>query len=467
MRRLLPSDVGRLCMRNWRFPRHLQRLEAECLRLLDDPECNRLLVSQPMRHGKSFYAVWAFVVAYLLSRPSHQVIIATYGKSFSGEWSRKIQNTIRDYGRRLTGVTLGRTKREDFADFAVANGDGGGGTLRTASPGTAIAGKGAHLIVADDLVRDMKEAASPSRRNALTTWVNSELLSRLEPGGKVLSIMSRRHPDDQLGRWLAQNPELPPHEQWHQLTMPAIDGEGNALWPERFPLSKLLDIKRRYELDGQSYLWSCLYQQDPRGDNSLIEWPESYFAGIEYDELPPDLPRRFRLLSLDPSKGAGDRTGDYSAWCDALVDGTARMGLWVEPHLHVLSTEAVEDYTVGLLARNHYDALVVECNGFQELIADNVVRKCQAKGVRCPLYKRTSTENKEVRIRLGLGPPLAQGRMRLCSRSPSCRLALNQLREFPSASHDDFPDAADLCLGLLDYLLGQDRGGDEHTVYVA
>jgi hypothetical protein len=83
-----------------------------------------------------------------------------------------------------------------------------------------------------------------------------------------------------------------------------------------------------------------------------------------------------------------------------------------------MPAESVEDYTVDLLARGHYDGLVVECNGFQELIADNVIRKCQQRGVRCPLFKRTSTENKEVRIRLGLGPPLAQGRVRLCSAEP-------------------------------------------------
>lgn len=464
--RLLPSTVGRRCVRGFAFPEHLQALERHCLRLIDDPDYNRLIVEMPIRHGKSWYCSHAFAAWYLLTRPSHQVIIATYGRDFSGEWARKIQNTIRDYGRRLTGVTLGRVSRQDHTTFTnLMKGNSEGGCLRTASPGSGIAGKGAHLIIADDLVKDMREAANPSRRNALTTWVNSELLARLEPGGKVLAVMSRRHPDDQSGRWLSQNAELPPRSQWHRLTMPAIDDAGRALWPERWPVEQLRDVERRYELDGQSYLWHSLYQQDPRENATLMEWPEHYWAAVGYDELPPNLPARFRLLSLDPSKGAGDRTGDYSAWSDVTVDATPAMGLWVQPHLHVLSTEAVEDYTVELLRRNGYHALVVECNGFQELIADNVLRKCLALGIACPLFKRTSTENKEVRIRLGLGPPLAQGRVRLCSRSPSYRLALSQLREFPSASHDDFPDSLNLCLDLLDYLLSG-RGREDETVYV-
>lgn len=451
MARLLPSDVGRLTMRQWAFPRHLRAMEDACLRLVSDPDYNRLLIEMPVRHGKSTYGVWAFVTWYLLTRPSRQVIVSTYGKDFSGEWSRKVQNTVRDYGKRLTGVTLGRTRRQDFADFTVSHGSGGGGSLRTASPGSGIAGKGAHFICCDDLVRDMREAASPSRRNALSTWVNAELLSRLEPSGKVLAIMSRRHPDDMSGRWLAQNPDLPPHQRWHRLTLPAIGDDGAALWPERYDLAKLLDIKRRYELDGQSYLWSSLYQQDPRGDSTLIEWPDAYFSGIEYDELPPSLPVWKRVLALDPSKGKGDRSGDYSSLCDVTVD--TGMNLWVDPWLRVLPTEAVEDHVVEVLAAGGVDALLVETNGFQELVAENIVRKCQARRVACPLFRKASVENKEVRIRLALGPLLEQRRVRLRARSSSYRLALAQLREFPSASHDDFPDSLCLAVDLVNYLL--------------
>lgn len=454
-RTLLPSVVGRKCMRDFAFPPHLQALERACLRLVDDPGFNRLLVEMPVRHGKSVYCSWAFATWYLLTRPSRQLIITTYGKSFSAEWSRKIQNTVRDYGKRLTGVTLGRTKREDFADFVVTCGSGGGGSLRTASPGTAIAGKGADLILVDDLVKDVREAVSPTRRASLDRWVNSELLTRLEPGGKLLCVMSRRHEDDQSGRFLAQNADLPADQQWHRITMPAIGEDGAALWPGRWPLDKLEAEKARFELAGMSWLWSCLYQQDPRGDSSIVEWPAHYFEAIGYDELPPSLPVRWRLLSLDPSKGRSDRPGDYSALCDGVIDRDAIM--WVDPWLRILPTEAVEDEVVGRLGRGRYDALIVETNGFQSLIAQNIVRKCHARGIPCPMHTRDSTENKEVRIRLGLGPLLEQKRIRLRVRSSSYRLALSQLREFPSAAHDDFPDSLNLMCDLINKLLKGNR----------
>lgn len=181
------------------------------------------------------------------------------------------------------------------------------------------------------------------------------------------------------------------------------------------------------------------------------EWPAWYFDGIGYDELPPSLPIRFRLLALDPSKGRSDRVGDFSSLADVIIDTSACA--WVDPWLRVLSVEAVEDEVVGRLERGRYDAVIVECNGFQELIADNIVRKCAARGIPCPMHKKTSTENKEVRIRLGLGPVLAQKRVRLRTASSSYRLALQQLREFPSAAHDDFPDSLALAFDLVNFLV--------------
>jgi predicted phage terminase large subunit-like protein len=452
--RFLPSDVGRLTARWWRFPRHLRAVESQAMRLVDDPEYNRAVVSLAVRHGKSSYCSWAFPVWYLLTHPNRKIILASYDKKHANEWAVKVRNTIAAYGRRLTGVGLGDVQTQEYFTLAPPH----TGELRTTSPGSGVAGKGAHLIIPDDLIKDAKEAANPSRRHALTTWVNSELLTRLEPGGKVLAVLSRRHVDDQVGRWLAQNPELEPSERWHELRLPALALEddplgrapGEALWPERFSVERLLKIKRRYELDGQSWLFDSLYQQDPRGDSTLIEWPEAYFDGIGYDELPAFTPR-LRVLALDPSKGARDRTGDYSAWSDVTLAPDA--SLWVYPHLKLMPTESVEDYTVELLSRRRYDAVIGECNNFQETVIDNVVKKCRAKGVPCPMHKKTNLEDKKVRIRLGVGPLLAQHRVRICAQSPSYRLALAQMREFPTGAHEDFPDSLNLAVDLIEYLL--------------
>lgn len=456
----LPSTLARLTVRDWQFPPHLQALERACLRLLTDPTCNRLIVEMPVRHGKSHYCSWILPAWFLLLWPDRQVILSTYQSTFAAEWSHRVQGTVRDYGPQLTGAGLGEIRRRDRWTTNAA-----GGGFRTSSPGSGVAGKGADLIIADDLVKDQKEVGNPARRHSLDTWCNAELLARLEPQGKVLVVMSRRHPDDQSGRFLAQNTDLPPAQRWHVIRMPAISEEGSALWPDRYSLEQLLAIKRRYELAGMSYLWSCLFQQDPTGDTSLVEWPAAWFDGLLYDELPPGLPIRWRLLTLDPSKGKDAKRGDYSSWSDLTVDGQGTR--WVTPTLLVAPTSQIEEHTVELLRAIPYDALLVECNGFQEAVADNIVARAQASGVRCPLLKHYSSENKTVRIRLDLTPQLAQGRIRINGRSPQAALALGQLREFPTASHDDFPDSLSMGERLIRWLeSGQQEANEAESEVV-
>lgn len=443
----LPSTLASLTIRDWQFPAHLKRLERACLRLVTDPSYNRLIVELPLRHGKSHYCSWVFPAWFLLLHPDAQVILATYQATFAGEWANKVLGTVRDYGPQLTGVDLGDIRRRDHFTLSRPY----KGQLRTASPSGGVAGKGADLIVADDLVRDMKEVSNPARRHSLDTWCNGELLARLEPAGKVLVVMSRRHPDDQSGRFLSQNPELPPGQRWHVVRMPAIDEAGNALWPERYSLDRLLAIKRRFELAGMSYLWDSLYQQEPKGDATLVEWPEEWFDGVLYDELPPDLPVRLQILALDPSKGSNAKRGDYASFSDIILD---RAGvLWVVPHLARWPTSTIEDHAVGLMERTRYDGVVVEANGFQAVLAQNIRDKARAKGIWAPVHLHENSENKVVRIRLDVGPLLAQKRVRIKGGLVSSRLAVNQLKEFPTAAHDDFPDSVSLGTKLINYIL--------------
>jgi predicted phage terminase large subunit-like protein len=62
--------------------------------------------------------------------------------------------------------------------------------------------------------------------------------------------------------------------------------------------------------------------------------------------------------------------------------------------------------------------------------------------------------NKQVRIRR-LGPYLSTHRLRFKSDSPSTRLLVQQLQEFPVGDHDDGPDAAEMAIRLAAELLSR------------
>jgi hypothetical protein len=64
-----------------------------------------------------------------------------------------------------------------------------------------------------------------------------------------------------------------------------------------------------------------------------------------------------------------------------------------------------------------------------------------------------------VRIRR-LGPYLSSRRLRFKSDSPSTRLLVEQLKEFPAGDHDDGPDALEMAIRLAGELLVPTAGGD-------
>lgn len=74
-----------------------------------------------------------------------------------------------------------------------------GGGLYCAGTGAAIFGQRADLIICDDLIRSLEEAASSSQMMKLHDWITAELLTRLKPRGKLLSICQRLTLNDAHG----------------------------------------------------------------------------------------------------------------------------------------------------------------------------------------------------------------------------------------------------------------------------
>ncbi len=125
-----------------------------------------------------------------------------------------------------------------------------------------ITGKGADVLVIDDPVKNAEEAYSPVQREKLWEWYQSTAFTRLEPNGAIILVMTRWHEDDLAGRLLKLEPGL-----WEIVSLPALAeaddllhrAEGEALWPERFPVEQLLEKKKSVG----SYWWSAMYQQRP------------------------------------------------------------------------------------------------------------------------------------------------------------------------------------------------------------
>ncbi|MFI1360283.1 terminase large subunit domain-containing protein [Streptomyces sp. NPDC020898] len=69
--------------------------------------------------------------------------------------------------------------------------------------GGGLTGRGAHIAIVDDPVKDMADADSPTMRKRAWDWWTSVLQTRLEPVGAICLIQTRWHEDDLAGRTFA------------------------------------------------------------------------------------------------------------------------------------------------------------------------------------------------------------------------------------------------------------------------
>ena len=80
-----------------------------------------------------------------------------------------------------------------------------GGSMVSLGVGGSVTGRGADLIIADDLVKNIAEAQSPTVQKNLREWFKSTLFTRLEPGGTIIIIQTRWTSDDLIGYLLKEN----------------------------------------------------------------------------------------------------------------------------------------------------------------------------------------------------------------------------------------------------------------------
>lgn len=241
----------------------------------------RLVVAVPPRHGKSEIVSVNLPPWALGKHPHFEIIAASHTTSLSLNFSRKVRNLVRNPAYKALFET--RLAEDSQAAEHWMTQDGGG--YVAAGVGSAIVGKGAHILLIDDPVSGADDAENANTRQMIKDWYSTEARTRLAPGGGVLVIMQRWH-DDDLAGWLEARGETGEGEKWEVIRFPAIATEdeefrkaGEALHPERYPLEML----RMLQKSMTPRQWEALYQQNPVPDDG------SYFnRGMfrYYDALP-------------------------------------------------------------------------------------------------------------------------------------------------------------------------------------
>lgn len=223
----------------------------------------RVIVAMPPRSGKSVLVSQYFVAWYAAMNPDHEITIASYEQELAEGFSKSARDILVEHGETMGVFPNPRASGQEWEITPKKH----KGKVRGIGIQTGVTGRGAHLLVVDDPVKDAKTSLSPTVREQTWEWFKATAFTRLAPGGVILVVQTRWHHDDLTGRILkaAKTGEGLPFQV---LALPAIaEGDrdplrrqpGEALWPERWPVDKLRQIEKTLG----PYFWNALYQQRP------------------------------------------------------------------------------------------------------------------------------------------------------------------------------------------------------------
>jgi len=216
----------------------------------------RAVVSTPPQHGKTELLKHALVK--LLQRdPTKRHGYVTYESTRAEQISLEVQRIATAAGVPWQGSRkLWQTPQ-------------GGGLVATGVGGPLTGYPIDGLLVIDDPVKNREEAESPTYRQRAVSWLRDVALTRVHPGGSVVEVQTRWHPDDLAGELVRAG--------WDRLNLPAIDREGRVLWEEARPLAWLIEQRRQIG----EYSWASLYMGEPRPKGGAV------FGDARFAPLPP------------------------------------------------------------------------------------------------------------------------------------------------------------------------------------
>ena len=229
----------------------------------------RLMLQLPPRHGKSTLASQEFPAFALGHHPDWEIMSCSYAETLALDFSRAVRERLRDKENRVLFPESTIDRENQNAKGWKTTKKGG---LQPAGVEGPLTGKGAHILIIDDPVKNATEAESETTRESIFRWYETTAYTRLAPGGGVLVIQTRWHMDDLSGR-LEYRMKEGTGDMWEIVRYPAeaeknekFRKKGEPLHPERYSAAQLTMIKRAVG----PRTWQALYQQNPAPDEGAM-----------------------------------------------------------------------------------------------------------------------------------------------------------------------------------------------------
>ena len=239
----------------------------------------RLIVNMPPRHTKSEFASFLLPAWMVGRQPKLKIIQATHTGELAIRFGRKAKHLIdsEEYAK------IFKTTLQEDSKAAGRWETSQGGEYFAAGVGGAITGRGADLLIIDD-PHSEQDALSPNAMENAYEWYTSGPRQRLQPGGKIVLVMTRWSTKDLTGILLNNQKEVK-GDHWEVVEFPAILDHGTPVWPEYWKLDELEKVKATLPVQK----WNAQWMQKPTSEEGAIikrewwrPWKSKYIPPLQH-----------------------------------------------------------------------------------------------------------------------------------------------------------------------------------------
>lgn len=422
----------------------------------------RLLLCMPPRAGKSELTSRNFPAWALGHHPEWEIIAASHTQSLALSFSRHLRDKIRDpaYEAVFQDCVLDPQSQSVENWMTTA-----GGGYMAAGVGTGITGRGAHVLIIDDPVKDMEAADSQLIRDNTWEWYTSTAYTRIAPGGGVLGIMTLWNDDDWGGRTITYS-ENGEGDRFEIVRYPAIN-EGydeyqdnetfsivkkypadpipdnatlirkadSALHPDRYDTEMLLKIKRNLYASGQQRVWSALYQQNPAPEEG------AYFTKdlFRYYSTPPRRRGNFIYQAWDFAIAEGQEN-DYTVGATILQDERDALHVLDVKRFKSADSIYIVDVILDYAAEFDADLLGFEDGQIWKTMQAQFDKRCEERRM-YPTYEILKPLTDKKARANPLKGRMQAGKVYFDAKAPWFHDTYTELLRFPAGKHDDVVDA--------------------------
>ena len=387
-------------------------------------DINRLIINMPPRHTKSEFASFLLPAWMIGKNPKLKIIQTTHTAELAVRFGRKAKTLIdsEDYQK------IFQTRLREDSQAAGRWETEQGGEYFAAGVGGAITGRGADLLIIDD-PHSEQDALNPEALERAYEWYTSGPRQRLQPGGKIVVVMTRWSVKDLTAQLIKSSSETKA-DQWELIEFPAILPNEKPVWPEYWKLSELESVKASLSVQK----WNAQWMQNPTAEEGSIIKREWWRV---WDK--PYIPPLDHVIQSYDTAFLKKETADYSA---ITTWGVFYPNPDSGPNLILLDAikERLEfpELRRRALEQYHYwkpESVVIESK------ASGLPLTYELRKMGIPVINFTPSKGNDKHSRINAVAPLFESGQIWAPEAAFAEEVIEECAAFPFGDHDDLVDS--------------------------